>query len=130
MGTRKMDDYVALIKEAQKAGAVVRQGRRHLKITTPDGRLIVASLSPSDRKAHHNLRAELRRAGLLPRNGFQPTEEEQVVLDQLVDGGQRMTELPPKRLLDKGLVRASKRSKGWMVWLTEKGKSTQPPPGA
>jgi hypothetical protein len=120
-----VDDYQALINEARKAGATVRQSPRgHLKIILPNGNLVVASLSPSDRKAHHNLRAELRRQGLLPRNGFTLTEEEQAFLTELAghESGMRSTELPPKRLLDKGLVRISKRSKGWMVWLTEKGK--------
>lgn len=63
-----MNAYDELIEQAKEAGAVVRlSGSGHWRILTPAGRIIFASRTPSDRRAVINLRAQLRRAGLLPR---------------------------------------------------------------
>lgn len=119
-----MSEYDELINELRRAGATVtRAGSGHWKISM-NGITVIAAKSPSDHRAIHNLRAELRRSGLLPRRRFRLTDEEADFLARLVEHGRgmRVPMLPPKRLLDKGFIRTAKRSKGWMVWLTDKAK--------
>jgi hypothetical protein len=120
------DDFTTILREARKAGAEIStRTSGHLRITAPDGRSITAARSPSDHRAVHRLRQDLRRLGLLPPAKFTLTDEERAFLDDCLahGAGLRVTELPPKRLLDKELVRISKRSKGWMVWITDKGRA-------
>jgi hypothetical protein len=57
--------YTEYIRAAETAGWTVRlTGRDHLRFQGPDGQVIFASQTPSDHRAHLNLRAMLRRAGL------------------------------------------------------------------
>ena len=118
-----MSEFDALIDAMRRQGATVtRAGSGHWKISL-NGTTVVAAYSPSDKRAVDNLRGDLRRAGLLPRQRFKLTDEEAEFMARLTEHGRgmRCSELPPKRLLDKGFVRVAKRSKGWMVWLTDKG---------
>lgn len=57
-----------LVKRARKKGWYVRfGGSGHIKMTPPDGSpTVVIPATPSDHRAHLNLRALLRRRGLEP----------------------------------------------------------------
>ena len=118
------DLYTQLLERARKYGAKTElTGRGHWKITKGD-HVVFVSQTPSDVRAVKNLRALLRRHDMLPRPHPKLTDEEVDFLTRLSEHGRglRCAELPPKRLLDKGFVRIAKRSKGWIVWLTEKGE--------
>lgn len=118
------DAYQQLLDEARRAGAVITlTGSGHWRISK-GSEVVFCAQTPSDTRAVANLRAELRRHGLLQRSRFRLTDEEQAFLVHCIDHNQgvRCSELPPKRLRDKGFVRTAKRSKGWMVWVTDKGR--------
>ena len=53
----------ALIKHAVDHGWTVEIGS-HIKLRSPSGELVVTGASPSDRRAHLNLRSILRKKGL------------------------------------------------------------------
>lgn len=122
-----MNDYDALLERAKDAGAVVGlTGSGHWRITTPDGKRLFVSQTPSDHRAVINLRAELRRAGLLPR----PTKWTEAELAFLARFGRGRTlrgrDEIPRRLLAKSLVVRTPRYKhgqpdGWLATLTERG---------
>jgi sugar/nucleoside kinase (ribokinase family) len=120
----KPDAYQQLLAEARQAGATISlTGSGHLRIAK-GAAIVFAAQTPSDTRATANLRALLRRHDILPPR-LVLTAEELAYLDHCVQkvGGRRHDELPPKRLLEKGFVRVAKRSKGFMVWSTEKGRS-------
>lgn len=122
---RAMSEYDELINELRRMGATVTlAGSGHWKISM-NGTTVIAARSPSDHRAIDNVRADLRRAGILPRPRGKLSDEEAEFLARLVEHGRgmRVPTMPPKRLLDKGLIRTAKRSKGWMVWLTEKARA-------
>lgn len=121
----KPDAYQKLLDEARRAGAITTlTGSGHWKIAKGKA-VIFCSQTPSDTRAVANLRAELRRNGLLQRSQFRLTDKEETFLGLCILQGQgmRCAERPPKRLLDKGFVRIAKRSGGWMVWVTDKGRN-------
>lgn len=123
------DAYTQLLEQARKHGATVTMtGGGHWRIAQGD-KVVFASQTPSDTRAVANLRALLRRHELLPRPRSGLTEKEQEIIDRCIQAGRgvRFMELPPKRLLDKGFLRIAKRSQGWMVWATEKARTTSQP---
>jgi len=55
----------ALLRAIERAGGAVIFSRRHWKVYNSDGALLATiSGSCSDRRVHHSIRADLRRAGL------------------------------------------------------------------
>jgi hypothetical protein len=121
----KPDAYQQLLDEARRAGATITlTGSGHWKIAK-GSEIVFASQTPSDNRAVANLRAELRRHGLLQRSRFRLTDAEQALLVYCIDQeqGVRLAKQPPKRLLDKGFVRTARRCNGWMVWITDKGRA-------
>ena len=57
-------DRAAVLRAAVRAGCTIDKSGRHIIIKTPGGHRIVASGSPSDVNADHNLKKDLRRAGV------------------------------------------------------------------
>jgi predicted RNA binding protein YcfA (HicA-like mRNA interferase family) len=58
MGTVK-----TVLREARAMGFAIERTRgSHFKLTAPSGALVFAASTPSDRRAIHNIRADLRRA--------------------------------------------------------------------
>lgn len=53
-----------LVDTATRAGWTASNGGSHLRLESPQGRVVVVSKTPSDHRAVNNTRAELRRAGL------------------------------------------------------------------
>jgi hypothetical protein len=75
-------DFEAVIAKAKAAGCTVEHdGKGHRKITTPGGARISASSTPSDQRAGHRLRRDLRREGgvEIDSGKYTPTREEQQV---------------------------------------------------
>lgn len=57
--------FASLVEAAQRQGWSVRSGSRHLKLTSPDGKVTMpVPCSSGDRRAVLNFRAQLRRAGV------------------------------------------------------------------
>lgn len=58
-------EWRPLVAKAQKAGwKLERRPSNHLWLLSPDGKTIISfSGTPSDRRAIHQLRSQLRRAG-------------------------------------------------------------------
>jgi len=57
-------DRKKIFKTIKRQGWIVEQGRKHFKLTGPDGRSISASTSPSDGNALKQLMRDLRRHGV------------------------------------------------------------------
>lgn len=55
------DDMVA---EALRRGWTLERGKKHVKLRSPEGRLVVLAHSCSDFQAVHQVRQNFRRAGL------------------------------------------------------------------
>lgn len=123
-----MSDYDELIDYMRRQGATVTlTGSGHWKIHK-DGVTVIAAHSPSDPRALHNIRAELRRHGLLPRRTkFKVTPVELEFLCRFEDGRLRGKDDIPQRLQAKELIKVCNRYKhgrliGWQAWLTDEGR--------
>lgn len=58
-------EVTRLIDAAVEAGCRIHhQGRKHVVLATPAGGLVTVSRTPSDHRAIHNMRADLRRNGV------------------------------------------------------------------
>lgn len=57
-------DFKAVIRRAERAACKVEHSRKHMWIIAPNGARVLASVSPSDVNAVHNLRRDLERAGV------------------------------------------------------------------
>lgn len=55
-----------LLAQATAHGCVVSERRRHshFRIDTPGGGVVFCSATPSDRRAYHKIRSNLRQAGV------------------------------------------------------------------
>lgn len=58
-------DQRALLKRAIKAGCLVRLGKNHIRVDTPNGGPVFMSATTSDVRAVTRQRADLRRAGVI-----------------------------------------------------------------
>jgi hypothetical protein len=132
-----MSEYDQLLEQARRAGATVTRGStNHFRIEK-GGEIVWAASTPSDTRAVNNLRAELRRRGIIPRARNSTrcpalTRAEVLFMERfdgfnplIVDAAERV----PYRLEDRGLVRTSNRYRhgrlvGRSVWLTQLGVDT------
>jgi hypothetical protein len=58
-------EVTQLLRQAEKAGCTVTRGKKHLRIHTPSGRWVGCPISPSDRRSLLDVRARLRRMGVV-----------------------------------------------------------------
>lgn len=61
----KPRDLADLYRAAWEAGCEVRRGGRHVLVITPSGERVTGSLTASDHRSRLNIRAKIRRAGVL-----------------------------------------------------------------
>ncbi|WP_440030477.1 phosphoribosylglycinamide formyltransferase [Chromobacterium amazonense] len=54
-------EFAALVAPILAAGGTLRPGRKHRVLILPNGRRTGIPTSPSDRRAIHNLRSQLKR---------------------------------------------------------------------
>lgn len=124
-----MSAYRQLLDEVREAGATVTlTGGGHWKIEK-NGQTVYAPQTPSDHRSIDNVKAKLRRAGLLPRKSklrLQPDEVE--FLRRFNEAETLKGEgAVPARLEDRQLIRVSNRYKhgrllGWQAWITPAGR--------
>jgi hypothetical protein len=132
-----MSEYDQLLEQARRNGATVTRGTtNHLRIEK-GGQIVFAASTPSDVRAVNNLRAELRRRGIIPktRTGakYQALTRAEALFMERFDGTEPLMlgdgETIPHRLEDRGLVRSANRYRhgklaGRSVWLTQLGVET------
>lgn len=64
-----MNEFKTVAQQVQAQGWTVIRGRKHLKLQSPSGkRRMTVARTPSDWRAAKNLRAFLRRIGILERS--------------------------------------------------------------
>lgn len=57
-------DTRRFIRQWTKRGARLKRGKKHGKLVLPNGRTVIVALTPSDRRALLNLRAEVKRESM------------------------------------------------------------------